>query len=214
MQNEVLNFDRKKLKKTSTKITFLSGRRLKEDIYTNENEELNESNHNKSELTIEGYVIDLVSDVSCNEIVPNLFLSGADVATDIELLKSKFITHIVNCTSTINNMYEKEIKYLKVPIDDLPNVNILKYFNEAFEFIDNALLYDKNGKNNNVLVHCHAGVSRSASIIIGYLLKKRLFVTYRDAYEHVKSSRPIICPNPGFVTQLKHYEYTLFKQNA
>lgn len=210
MQNELLSFNRNKLNKTQTKVTYLSGKRIKEDIYSEKVEEINDEDA-KSTVTIEGYVIDVAIDLSCDEIVPNLFLSGMDVAEDVDTLKSKSITHIVNCTSSINNKFEStgDIKYHRVPIDDLPNVNILQYFDAAFAFIDNALIFDENSSKNRVLVHCHAGVSRSVSFVIGYLLKKRLFINYKDAYEHVKSARPVVCPNPGFVVQLKHYEQSL-----
>ena len=47
----------------------------------------------------------------------------------------------------------------------------------------------------------HAGVSRSASVVIAYVMKK-LDLGYKDAYKFVKERRKVIHPNPGFVGQL------------
>jgi protein-tyrosine phosphatase len=59
----------------------------------------------------------------------------------------------------------------------------------------------------NVVINCQAGVSRSASFVIGYLIRRGL--SYDNSYELLKSCRPIIKPNRGFIEQLKHYEKTV-----
>jgi protein-tyrosine phosphatase len=53
-----------------------------------------------------------------------------------------------------------------------------------------------------VLVHCHAGISRSSSTVISYLMRK-YDLTLKDAIEHTRSQRWFINPNPGFMKQLK-----------
>lgn len=52
-----------------------------------------------------------------------------------------------------------------------------------------------------MLVHCAAGVSRSASFVIAYLMKKRDML-YPDALRYVKERRKVISPNSGFKKQL------------
>ena len=52
-------------------------------------------------------------------------------------------------------------------------------------------------KSGSVLVHCAAGVSRSASIVIAYLMRIKGW-TYAEAFSYVKSKRFVICPNSGF----------------
>jgi dual specificity phosphatase 12 len=54
-------------------------------------------------------------------------------------------------------------------------------------------------KGGKVLVHCFAGVSRSATIIIAYMMQEH-GMNYHSAFKFVKSKRPFINPNEGFRT--------------
>lgn len=61
----------------------------------------------------------------------------------------------------------------------------------------------------NTLVHCHAGKSRSVTIVIAYLMKKFTW-TVNKAYTEVKKRRPRAKPNDAFVVQLKNYHKKLY----
>ena len=56
-----------------------------------------------------------------------------------------------------------------------------------------------------VLVHCNAGVSRAAAIVIGFLMSSEE-ISFTSAFSLVKSARPSICPNAGFMEQLRAYQ--------
>ncbi len=56
-----------------------------------------------------------------------------------------------------------------------------------------------------VFVHCNAGVSRAATVVIAYHMKTQ-DVDFHTAYQHVKGVRPCIRPNDGFMRQLKQYK--------
>jgi protein-tyrosine phosphatase len=131
-------------------------------------------------------------------ITGNIYISGITGAKDLAAIKRNDIQYVINCTKDIPNYYEnKHIKYMRVPIDDSPDQPIGNYFEKTSDFIENIVR-----KNKNVLVHCYAGVSRSASIVIAYLIIKR-HMKYADAIKLVASRRSIINPNPGFVNALK-----------
>jgi protein-tyrosine phosphatase len=59
----------------------------------------------------------------------------------------------------------------------------------------------------------NAGVSRSASIVIAYLMKNRN-LTFDSAYKFVKEKRTKIQPNPGFIAQLRAYESNLITRES
>ena len=86
---------------------------------------------------------------------------------------------------------------------DVPSTNLAAHFNAAFRFI-NAAIND----SGIVFVHCFAGASRSATIVIAYLMKER-GMSLREAYRFVKSKRCFINPNEGFVKQLQRFEKSL-----
>ena len=131
-------------------------------------------------------------------ITNNIYLSGVMIAQDINKIKEYNINCIINCTKHIPNNFNN-ITYLRVPIDDGYNQDINIYFDETFNFIETSI---KN--NQNILVHCHAGISRSATILIAYFMKKNNW-NLQQALKFVKSKRSIVNPNPDFMKALENY---------
>lgn len=75
----------------------------------------------------------------------------------------------------------------------------------CIDFIRDAI-----AKDGKVFVHCYAGVSRSATIVIAYLMFEH-GLSYSAAIKLVKSKRPFINPNDGFRKQLLLFEKDLKK---
>lgn len=60
----------------------------------------------------------------------------------------------------------EKINYWKLDIADFPSAQILPLFDETLKWLNKQVL-----QNRNILVHCAAGASRSASFMIAYLMK-------------------------------------------
>ena len=95
------------------------------------------------------------------------------------------------------------ITWHRLVIDDDQDERISEHFFTVYNIISKAL-----SENKNVIVHCAAGMSRSPSLVIAYLMIENRWC-YEEAYNYVKSRRPIVEPNIGFVKQLKALEYKL-----
>jgi protein-tyrosine phosphatase len=69
-------------------------------------------------------------------------------------------------------------------------------------------------QQGKILVHCLAGVSRSATIVIAYLMKTQN-LPFEQAYEVVRQKREFANPNQGFRKQLEEfYKKTVLKSNV
>ncbi|KAG8093535.1 hypothetical protein GUJ93_ZPchr0012g19683 [Zizania palustris] len=93
---------------------------------------------------------------------------------------------------------------MAVPLRDTEEENLLDHLEPCLDFIDDGR---KAGK---VLVHCFAAVSRSATIVTAYLMRTEQ-KSMEDALESLKEVNESICPNDGFLEQLKLFEEMGFK---
>lgn len=133
---------------------------------------------------------------SMTQILPNLYLGNWNDAYDISSLKLHKITHIVNA-SDFDNLLPESFTYLRINIEDTKSQNIETYFDYVSNWIDTVI----NVNKGIVLVHCTAGISRSPTLVIAYLVQK-CRMKLNDAILLVRRLRPIVNPNEGFVYQL------------
>ncbi|KAL2100013.1 hypothetical protein ACEWY4_004407 [Coilia grayii] len=134
------------------------------------------------------------------EILPFLFLGSALHASKKDMLDGMGISALLNVSSNCPNHFEGIYQYKCIPVEDNHKEDISSWFIEAIEFIDSVK--DSNGR---VLVHCQAGISRSATICLAYLMMKKR-VRLEEAFEFVKQRRSIISPNFSFMGQLLQFE--------
>ena len=157
---------------------------------------------NKNIPSLESLLTEKESGISYNidKITDNIYLGKVDGLKDKDYFKAEKITSILSLIENVPEVdKELNINHKKIHIDDLYSENIIKYFKECIEFIDN------NGK---IFVHCECGVSRSATIVIAYLMWKT-HSTFDAAYRFVKKTRPEIDPNNGFRKQLNIFQKLL-----
>jgi dual specificity MAP kinase phosphatase len=106
-------------------------------------------------------------------------------------------------TTHVLSTYGDEFKYFCFPLVDQGDCDIKQYFVDTFKIIDEAL-----SNNQNILVHCQAGISRSATIVIAYIIRKQK-KTMDESLKFVQSKRSCVSPNLGFCGQLIRYEKEL-----
>uniref|UniRef100_A0A1L8E2X3 Dual specificity protein phosphatase n=1 Tax=Nyssomyia neivai TaxID=330878 RepID=A0A1L8E2X3_9DIPT len=139
------------------------------------------------------------------EILPGLFLGNASHSEDSRALQKYNIRYVLNVTPDLPNVFEGSggIQYLQIPITDHWSQDVAVYFPTAIQFIEEA-----RTKGAAVLVHCLAGVSRSVTVTLAYLMHARS-LCLNDAFSLVRSRKPDVSPNFHFMEQLHSFERQL-----
>ncbi|NXJ16244.1 DS13B phosphatase, partial [Odontophorus gujanensis] len=153
------------------------------------------------------------SDNHVDQVWPNIYLGDAWAARSITTMQSLDITHILNAADgpySINTgaKYYKDlqIEYFGIEAFDDPSFDLSIFFYDAADFIGKAL----NTPGGKVFVHCAMGVSRSATLVLAFLMIHEN-MTLVDALKTVGSHRDI-CPNTGFLSQLRELDIKLSEE--
>ncbi|XP_039745330.1 dual specificity protein phosphatase MPK-4-like [Pararge aegeria] len=149
-------------------------------------------------------------DVSVDLIDDGLYLGNLACARDSKVLEQLKITHVltidlVPLQRSILDRTSLTFKYMKLA--DVPKEDLISHLPESNDFIKQAI-----ASGGTVLVHCYFGVSRSAAVVIAYIMEK-YGLCYEDAFLLVKTKRRFIGPNVGFVAQLKLFGHMGYKIN-
>jgi len=167
-----------------------------------------------------------------DEIVPRLYLSGVVPAVSPPTLEKHRITHVVtvmqdppdvlptvptsppkrkitsssnslpeSCSSTSPNCHSGSTR-MRIPVADAPSSDLHSHFPRAVSFITSALANDPDAR---ILCHCYGGVSRSATIVVAYLMSTQK-MSVDEALKFVRGKRQQVNPNLGFMAQLRRWE--------
>jgi protein-tyrosine phosphatase len=156
-------------------------------------------------------------------ITNHLYISNWDASNNIDLLKENNIKAVITLETRKKPNYilqyykDNNIDFLYLPLYDYPDQNIQQYFDISYNFIQKHM-----NKSENTLVHCYAGISRSASIVLNYLVKK-YFEKNNNSNDQpccivhnflnmMRHKRNIINPNNGFMIQIQNSAYR-YKHN-
>ncbi|KDO31941.1 hypothetical protein SPRG_03157 [Saprolegnia parasitica CBS 223.65] len=137
-----------------------------------------------------------------------LYIGGNDCVNDLDVLGTMDISHVVNCTRETPNYFPDRVEYLRVPITDEPEMEIDMYFDDACAFIHKAV-----ENHMACMVHCSHGMSRSATIVLAYLVKIRK-MRLLDALQYLRSLRRVVSPNIGFMQRLLELEMAVHDANS
>lgn len=190
---EQLRNRKTELQRTETTVTYMDGSRK---IFRNN-------------LEIDapprlGFIVDDSPDQVPACILSQFLYLGSQDCVRAQVLEKYGITHVLSVGIEMPPLEEDAAvgKVLEkfVPCLDLPETNLRDVLEETNEFIDSC-----RKQGGRVLVHCNAGVSRSTSVVLGYLIL-RCDQSFLQAFGLVKSKRPCVHPNAGFIKQLKQLE--------
>ena len=139
------------------------------------------------------------------EVVPGLFIGGATAARHLP----DGVQRVVNATQHEPCHHaDVGVKYLHLSIEDTEGAAISEHFAESNAFIASGL-----EAGESVLVHCIAGISRSAALIIAYLVAERGH-TLAEALDLTRTAREVAKPNQGFLAQLEQFAAGLAQTRA
>lgn len=133
-------------------------------------------------------------------IMEHVYLGCVRSSQDRRKLQRLRIGYLIVCSRTLPEAFSHELKYFRVPVEDTTSANIAQYFDRATAFIERA-----RHQKQNILVHCQQGMSRSASIVIAWLIRFH-GLSLHNAYWLSKKRRHCVSPNPSFMLQLAEYE--------
>lgn len=136
-------------------------------------------------------------------VAPSLFLGNARAAAAPELLARAGVTLCVNVSRQQPGPRAPGVAELRVPVFDDPAEDLLAHLEPTCAAIEAAVR-----AGGACLVYCKNGRSRSAAVCTAYLMRHR-GLSLAQAFQTVKSARPVAEPNPGFWSQLQKYEEAL-----
>ncbi len=140
-------------------------------------------------------------------IVPGLLLGNVSGSENRAVLRECGVTHIVRAIDALGQekqpFPDSQFCYLSIDCLDTDEQDMKQFFDRSTAFISAAI-----AGGGTVLVHCRQGKSRSATLVIAYLIKTRGW-GFDEAKNFVKGRRSIAGPNPSFCEQLRQYEKEL-----
>ena len=150
------------------------------------------------------------TDKKCHRVCEGLYISSASAARDLSSIRAAGITHIVNAAVHVEPCHHSGdgLQYHIVDCFDCDTENIALFFDGVNTFIEDAL-----ATGGRVLVHCYAGVSRSAALCMAYLIRNQRH-TVDSSLDAVRAARPVVCPNDGFMEQLDTYYESIQQTQA
>ncbi|KAG9110285.1 hypothetical protein FRC07_008219 [Ceratobasidium sp. 392] len=134
--------------------------------------------------------------MSMDEVIENLWVGDFGAATSLELLEEAGVKYVVSCMRGKVRVHETMRRH-QIPLDDTEEQDVLSYLPATIAFIQSAL-----ASGDGVLIHCMAGMSRSATIAAAYLMHSQ-GLDPTGALELIREVRPVIEPNPAFLHQLE-----------
>jgi predicted protein tyrosine phosphatase len=142
-------------------------------------------------------------------IVPRVWLGNKHASMDENFLRQHEIQTVFNCTKDLPFHHTMRRRY-RVPVDDnLEEEEIRNMELWSFETVYKLILEYKEG--NTILVHCAAGMQRSAAIVAMFLMVLT-GMKHEDAMLYIKDRRPIAFhQSANFLRSIQGFENNMSK---
>lgn len=135
-----------------------------------------------------------------DQVEPGLWIGDIGDAKDSSLLSRLGVTHVISAAPEHDLAFSYHVKVLRFVLSDKNWERARPVFGETVHYIQEAYRFD-----GTVFVHCQEGISRSATLVLAYLMISRRS-TLSEAHSILKAVRPRIEPNPGFLKELRFLE--------
>jgi hypothetical protein len=128
--------------------------------------------------------------MTANKVIDRLYIADWQEARDARSPR------LVKVTVAKDSPYVGDYYFPLIDAEDPGNGDVLR---EAVRKVDELMR-----QGNTVMVHCVSGISRSAAVVIGYLIMTG--IPFDDSVDKVRKARPAANPEPDLLSLLKDTE--------
>ena len=163
-------------------------------------------------LQAEGTIARVRGEFDADEVVPGIWLGSSFAAMNVAALEHRGITAVVSVVDKDYHAFSSEtssgIQSMRIDASDDGLFDISPHFEQGINFIAQHA-----GEGNGVLIHCRRGASRSATLLMAFLMN-RYSMTVDDALATLRKARPRVNPISHFMKELHTYELELARERS
>jgi len=137
----------------------------------------------------------MILGMGIQKILDNIYIGDIDGLMDSQRRKEYNIKAMICCAKEINPNIEGIRHFMWIPLKDLGWIDK--------EVFDDAIRFIQMWKKENILIACAGGASRSASIILAYMINEGWNLD--EALKYMQKIRPIINPLPSMLLSIRRY---------
>jgi len=144
------------------------------------------------------------------EIVPRIWIGSKKDALSEDFMRRHSIGMIVNCTVDVDAPFSRSILSMRIPVHDSPGYNDV-FVQHVSNVVSKMHMFLRHTTRQNILVHCFAGISRSASLVAAFLMSEYR-ISMVDAIRFIRSrKRETFGAGVNFMPMLQTIEKTVMK---
>lgn len=136
------------------------------------------------------------------QVLPRVWIGPYTAAVSADFVRQNNIRLIINCTRHVPSPFADTIPTYRVPVDDA--VLWSGVMAQHLPIVVGIMARHLRTSSGDILVHCHAGISRSSTVVAAYLVLEQ-GMSARDAIRYIQAKKPeTFRPAPVFFQTLDH----------